>query len=248
MKNILRIIRSKITVAKLNLTLVAVLVAFVVYTLFAPITPAVYGKPMVQDSNNLYAGHTLTYKIHSCRKVGDSVLTTITRQLVPVGQTTLQPINLSTDILSAPARCQDNTKTLLIPYSVPEGKYKLLIRGVYAIIPLRKPITVTAQSDQIFIHSTTVTQEIQDLIDANNLLQGQLSKQVVPINGSTTATTQNKNGSSTTSTNTNTTTTSGGSGSTNPKAPTEPIAPDPVQSGLIQNIIKALGGGISLQL
>lgn len=251
MKNFYKMIRSNVSVPKLNLALVCILVAFIAYTLFAPLTPAVYGKPIIQDPNNLYAGHTLTYKLHSCRKVGDGVVTTITRSLVPVGKTTLQPIGLSTDVVTNTARCQNNTKTLLIPYSVPEGKYTLVIRGVYAIIPLRKPITVTATSDAVTIHSTTVNQEIQDLIDANNVLRGQLEAQVPNTNGSKSVTTQNGNGSSTTSTNTNNTTTNQNTTTTtSPTTPVTPASPSPPENNdsLIQDIIKALGGGVQFQL
>lgn len=251
MKNLYKTLKSKMSVPKLNLALVAILVAFVCYTLFAPITPAIYGTPMVQDSSNIYAGHTITYKIHACRRVGDGVVTTITRQLVPVTDKALQPISLSTDVVTNTARCSDTTKTLLIPYSTPEGQYKLLIRGVYDVIPLRQPLTVTAQSAPFEVHATSVAQEIQDLIDANGVLQNALSSQVPKTNSSTTPkTTTNANGSTSTSTNTNSTTTTGGSGGTNPKAPTEPtqpVSPTP-QPSLIQQIIKALGGGINLQL
>lgn len=252
-KSIYKSIRNKMTVPKLNLALVAILVAFVCYTLFAPITPAVYGTPMVQDSSNIYAGHTLTYKIHACRRVGQGVVTTITRQLVPVNNKTLQPINLSTDTVTNVARCSDTTKTLLVPYSTPDGQYRLLIRGVYDVIPLRQPLTVSAESAVFPVHGTSIAQEIQDLIDQNSVLQAALSAQVPKTNSSTTpTTTKNSNGSTTTSTNTNATTTTGGSGGTNPKAPTSPTTPTtPVPTpdpSLVQQIIKALGGGINLQL
>lgn len=243
MKNFYQTFKSKMSVAKLNLVMLIILIAFTAYTLLAPIVPAVYGKPTIQDSAAVYAGHTMTYTIHSCRRVGDGVVTTITRQLVPVSDKKLLPINLSTDIVTNTARCQTNSKTLLIPYSTPDGQYKLVIKGVYAVIPLRQPITVVAESDTFTIHGTTITQEIQDLIDANTALQAQLAAQVPKVNGSTTAVTQNSNGSSTTSTNTNKTTTSGATPAPvqNPTpAPTPKPTPAP-QPGLIEAIIKALG-------
>jgi hypothetical protein len=236
MFNITNKIIKKITVAKLNLAMLTILTGFVLYVLFAPIVPAVYDKPMIQNQSAVYAGHTLTYKIHACRNVDEAVVTTITRQLVSVTNKQLQPINLSTDIITNKAGCSTNTKTLLIPYLAPEGSYRLIIRGSYQVVPIRKSIVVSTQSEPFTIHANSVDQEVQDLIEANRVLQEQLTSQT-SINSSQADIIRNNN---TTIENNKTTTTPPANNSNNQPSTNNETA--------LQAILKALGGGIPFQL
>ncbi len=167
-----------LTVQHLNLFMLMVLVLLVAYPMFAPIVPAKYSKLSVQNPHNIHSGKTLTYKMNVCRYVSEGVLTTVTRQLVSVSDKTLNPINLGSDTFTNSARCMDYKKTVIVPYSTPEGKYRLLIKGVYSVIPLRKPITVSAKSDTFNVKVSNAEQDIEALIEANSRLQEQIKAQV----------------------------------------------------------------------
>jgi len=230
-------LKNVITVPHLNFALLAVLIAFLAYTLFAPIVPAVYDEPIIQDVANLQAGRTMTYTLHSCRYVGDGAVTTVTRKLVSTTDKTLQPINLSTDTFTSEAKCQDVKKTLIVPYSTPAGTYQLFITGVYQVIPLRKAITVTATSDSFDLKGSIPAQDIEALIQANIELQEQIRARTEttpstnkPVEGSSSQ--QSTGGNTTNNTTTNNTTNNTevqGEGSKNP--------------GLIPGLLNALGGG-----
>jgi len=220
-------LKKLLTVTHLNALMLVILTLLVAFPLFAPIVPAEYDKPAIKDATALYAGHELTYKIHSCRYVGDSVLTTITRRLVSISDKTLTPINLSADTLTSKEGCEDSTSTLIIPYSTPAGTYQLQVSGIYSVIPLRKPITVTATSDSFKINGATVSQDIEALINANKELQAQIQAQL-DANPTTTPVQGSNSQQSTTNNSSNSKTTKGSGSSSN---------------GLIPGLVKALGGG-----
>lgn len=215
--------------------MLVILALLVAYPLLAPIVPAKYDKPIVENATSLYAGQTLTYKLHACRYVGDGVLTTTTRKLISDSNKTLTPIDLGSDTFTNSAKCSDGEKTVVVPYSTPSGTYQLQISGIYSVIPLRKPITVTATSDSFQLNGATTTQDIQALIDANTQLEAQIKAQIG--SGTTTSKTEQGTGSNqgttttTTTTNNNTTTTPAvtGSGSTN--------------QGILPGLFNILGGG-----
>lgn len=231
-------LKNMFTVTHLNLFMVIVLACLVAYPLFAPIVPAVYNKPVVEDTSELFSGHTLTYKIHTCRRVSDGVLTTVTRKLVSTSDKNLTPITLGTDTFTNTPKCQDSTKTLIIPYSTPAGTYQLQVSGVYSVIPLRKPITVTATSDSFRVEAATTTQDIQALIDANTQLE-QTLQELAQKSGTVVFPSNTTNSTTNNSTTNNTT-------NNNPPAQTGSGSDD--NPGLLKGIINALGGGINLSL
>lgn len=209
-----------------------VLIGFVVYTLFAPIVPATYGKPDIQNSTEIYAGQPMTYKIHTCRYVGDGVITNVVRQLVSTTDKNLAPISLSSDTTTGIARCLDVTRTLIIPFSTPKGNYQLVIKGVYSIFPLRKPITVTATSDSFDLKvkdvpQSNTTEPTTTSPVSSNPVQG--NNTVIPRANSTPVANNSTTNNSTTTNNT----TNNNPGSGSPAAPT----------GLIPDILRALVGG-----
>lgn len=210
-----------------------------------PITPATYSNLKIQNADNIYSGHTLGYSLDACRNVGDGVVTTITRSLVSTDDNKIQPIILSADTVTNKAGCNHVNRSVLLPYSIPTGKYALVIRGTYQILPLRNPSTVSIKSSSFVVNTTPIAQQIQDLINANNILQGQLEQEDDKTTTSTVApaprvarpTTNNTTNNNTTNNTTNNPPTSGGSA--------EETTPN---SGIIDGIIKALGGGLRLRL
>mgnify|MGYP001611533854 CR=1 FL=1 len=177
-------LKKIITIPRLNLLMVLIIFGFTAYTMFVPLNPATYDKPVVQDVNNIRAGKQFTYTLHSCRRVGESVVTTVTRKLVSVSNSSLAPITLTSDTLTNKVGCIDSRRSLVIPYSTPEGKYQLVISGVYQIIPLRAPVTVTATSDPFNVKKANTENSVQMLIQENTQLQTkveELTKSDVPV-------------------------------------------------------------------
>lgn len=248
---------NNVTLGTTNLALLTFLVLFIVYTLFWPITPATYSNLVLQNPNNIVAGQTLNYSIDGCRKVGDSVVTTITRSLVSTTDKKLLPISLSTDTVANPARCTHSNRSVLLPYSIPAGKYELVIRGVYQIIPLRRPIAVQIESKEFTVKTVPISDQIQSLINANNLLQSQLqAQQSSKATTPTVATTPKITPTQTTVNNTtvnnpaptppaSTTPTGGSTGSTGGTGGGSSGGSGGSQNeSLIDGLINAIGGGI----
>lgn len=141
----------------MNLALIFILLGFITYTMFAPIVPATYGKPMVQNTDKIFAGQVFSYEIHTCRHVSESVVADITRQIVSTTNKDLAPISLSSDSVTNEKGCVTRKKTLIIPYSTPPGTYQLVVKGSYSIIPIRSPILVSATSDSFNVQSPNNT-------------------------------------------------------------------------------------------
>lgn len=136
-----------------SFVLVLIMFGITAYALFAPFVPATYEKPKINETN-IIAGKTLNYSIYSCRYVGDAVVTTVTRKLVSTTDKQLAPIILSSDVLTNERRCLTSNRTLIVPSDTPAGEYQLVVQGIYQVIPLRAPITVTATSDSFNVKSS----------------------------------------------------------------------------------------------
>lgn len=233
----------KPTIAKANLILVITILVVIFYTMFWPIEPANYGAPIIQNQGVIYSGQILDYSIHTCRYVNENVLTTITRSLVSTSHKDLQPINLNTDTVSNPARCLNNDRSIILPYSIPSGEYKLVIRGLYSIIPIRRPIVVESQSAPFHVETLPIDREIQQLIDANKALQGQLDAEAKKdAVTETPSSTNTSNGQSTTNKTTSGTTNSSSNSSTSGK----PSSSN--SNGLIKQLINSVGNPLKWAL
>ncbi len=228
--------KKLITIPHLNFALIAIIFGVVMYSLFAPTVPATYDKPMIQDASNIRAGQALTYKIHTCRFVGESVRTDITRQLVSTTNPELTPINLSTDTVSNPSGCRDTTKTVIVPFSTPTGTYQLVIKGIYSTVPLRQPIVVSATSDSFNLLPADDTA----LEAALELLRQGGTPNGTPVEGSDSTSTTPKTQSNNT-TNNSTTNNNSNNSSSNNNGQGSGSAPAP--TGLIPGLLNALGGG-----
>lgn len=232
--------RKIFSVAHLNLFLVLLLIGFSAYTLFAPIVPAKYSRPVIKNANEVVAGKVLTYTMESCRYVGDAVVTTVTRKLVSTTDKSLVPITLSADTVTNPARCLNLERSVVVPFGAPAGNYQLVITGVYQVIPLRKPITVQASSDSFNLREPSEEDvKLYNQLQISPTVGGSSStdpKQYSNSGGSSAPNTQNSQQPVTNNTTNNTTTnntTNNVSGNGSGKEP-----------GLIQSILENLPFGL----
>lgn len=216
--------------------LVLVMVAVTAYALFAPIVPAKYSKPIINEQN-IVAGKTLNYSIHTCRYVGEAVVTTVTRKLVSTTDKQLTPIVLSTDTLTNERRCLDVTRTLIVPSDTPSGEYQLVVQGIYEVLPLRAPITVTATSDSFIVKPSNPN---EPFVGNSSPVGGSSSSEnpkTSSNSGSSSAQGQQNNTPVTNNTTTNNTTTnnttSNNTGSSSEREP-----------GLVQRLLNSLPFGL----
>lgn len=234
------------TIAKLNLFMLIMLIGFTLFSLFAPIVPAKYSRPLIQNSDNVIAGKIMNYTMQSCRYVGEGVVTTITRKLVSTSNPDLLPITLTSDTVTNPARCLDVKRSVLIPFSTPKGEYQLVITGVYQVIPLRKPITVQSTSDSFGVKEPTKEDvEMLERLQSNpDSVGGSSSTDPKQISNSGASSAQNSTSGSTPKSNQSTTNNTTTNNTTNNNTTNNNGSESEEEPGLIQRIINGLPLGL----
>lgn len=216
--------------------LVLVMIAVTAYALFAPFVPAKYDKPVL-TSTDITAGKTLNYTLYSCRYVGDAVVTTITRKLVSTTDKQLAPIVLSSDVLTNERRCLTSKRTLVVPSDTPAGEYQLVIQGIYEVLPLRKPITVTATTDSFILKPSNPNEPfVGNSAPVGGSSSSENPKTYSNSGSSSAPTTQQNNSPVTNNTTTNNTTNNNTTNNTGSDSDREP--------GLVQRLLNSLPFGL----